>query len=635
MSDVVSKTVSTFERSKDNRVQVRRFKKSASLKLKVSDGNGSIGSTFDASNGVKQSDSFPALEELLECGICLERLSHPRMLPCQHTFCLICLKSHVTSKNLRLAAHNDSFRNQRHLTFDNEVKSMSCPICQKQIPLAEGIASLEKLPKNLYLESLLKVVEKSPSSPKVMENYRCVNCQMVSVQQEQVCQHCMQIFCSVCWNVHLAELNNNLSILMRQLSESEQRLTHKYDNFLTRCETLEEKVDKATKLKIETIKRDERQVLEEIGSIKKEAGVTSDILLNSIGQLKGDIEMRSKEGTNQVTTYLNFHKETSKILDQVGYFGEARITFDPDAFKLEQISEGIYNDEEEPQQQSFSLVTNPFESIDSMTKHYKARSFMPKLVWNKCPRPAGLGISPWDESRLYIAATDSNYVLILDRSRFKLVDRLMHADMICPAGLAFWANKKEVFVSDKWKHWVHVFSSEGEHLRSFTGLKMRSPDGIAIGPNEELVVCDTGNDRILLVDPITGEKLGVIGAQHGITQLNFPTSVTVFGPDIIVADSGNNRVKRYNLKGELLQEIGSFGKNPGQFRSAEVVAVDSKGFILVGDAGNARIQVFTPDGTVVKIFGSKSGFGWVSGLLVTPKLEIITSDNKMRSLKIF
>lgn len=129
-----------------------------------------------------------------------------------------------------------------------------------------------------------------------------------------------------------------------------------------------------------------------------------------------------------------------------------------------------------------------------------------------------------------------------------------------------------------------------------------------MGPNEELVICDTGNDRILLVDPESGEKLGVIGAQNRVTQLNFPTSVAINGPNIIVADSGNNRVryinfacnpdnsvgffqiKTYNLNGDLLQEFGSFGKNPGQFRSAEVVAVDPLGFILVGDAGNARVS---------------------------------------------
>lgn len=47
----------------------------------------------------------------------------------------------------------------------------------------------------------------------------------------------------------------------------------------------------------------------------------------------------------------------------------------------------------------------------------------------------------------------------------------------------------------------------------------------------------------------------------------------------------------FNKDGLLLQEIGAFGRNKGEFRSAEVVAVDCLGFILVGDAGNARIQV--------------------------------------------
>lgn len=75
----------------------------------------------------------------------------------------------------------------------SDIKSMSCPVCQRVVPLNSGFDSLEKLPKNLYLESLLKVVAVSPQSPKAVENFRCVNCQMVSAQQEQVCQHCMQV----------------------------------------------------------------------------------------------------------------------------------------------------------------------------------------------------------------------------------------------------------------------------------------------------------------------------------------------------------------------------------------------------------------------------------------------------------
>lgn len=79
------------------------------------------------------------------------------------------------------------------LTVDAVIKSMICPVCQGAIPLERGLDSLEKLPKNLYLESLLKVVEGSTVAQGPSETYRCVNCQTISKQQEQVCQHCMQV----------------------------------------------------------------------------------------------------------------------------------------------------------------------------------------------------------------------------------------------------------------------------------------------------------------------------------------------------------------------------------------------------------------------------------------------------------
>lgn len=190
---------------------------------------------------------------------------------------------------------------------------------------------------------------------------------------------------------------------------------------------------------------------------------------------------------------------------------------------------------------------------------------------------------------------------------------------------------KEIFVTDKWKHSVHVFSSDGNYLRNGCKVKLQSPEDVVIGPNEELIVCDTGHNRILILDSKTGDVLNIIGKG----TLSIPTSVTISGNNIIVADSGNNRVKVFDLTEGLLREIGTVGSGKGQFRSPEVVAVDCLGFILVGDAGNARIQVFQPDGTFVKILGHKEGFQWISGIHVTSELDIITTDRKARSLRIF
>lgn len=124
------------------------------------------------------------------------------------------------------------------------------------------------------------------------------------------------------------------------------------------------------------------------------------------------------------------------------------------------------------------------------------------------------------------------------------------------------------------------------------------------------------------------------------TELNAPTSIAVTNDRIIILDSGNRRVKVYNKqdKGKIL-EFGSLGHRKGQFRQPEVLAVDPMGFILVGDSGNCRVQVFKPNGQLVRVFGrwgNEAGkFAWISGIHVTKQLDIIVSDPKNHAVNFF
>lgn len=124
------------------------------------------------------------------------------------------------------------------------------------------------------------------------------------------------------------------------------------------------------------------------------------------------------------------------------------------------------------------------------------------------------------------------------------------------------------------------------------------------------------------------------------TEFNGPTAVAVTNDRVIILDSGNRRVKVYNKqdKGKIM-EFGSLGQRKGQFRQPECLAVDPMGFILVGDSGNCRVQVFKPNGQLVRVFGrlgSEPGkFGWISGIYVTKQLDIIVSDTKNHSVNFF
>lgn len=331
------------------------------------------------------------------------------------------------------------------------------------------------------------------------------------------------------------------------------------------------------------------------------------------------------------------HK-SEKIIDEVSRWGETRITFDEEKFILDLADIHNNNDEGPADEGSPENCTSPLEKLDTMVSYYQHQKLSPKLVWNKCPRPAGVAIPPWSNHHLYIAANETKLVLILDRISNKVIGRLIHDEMLCPHSVTFCDKRQEIFVTDKWKHCIHVFSNHGDHKRTLCSRgtgdgKLLSPEGITTTAKGEIVVCDTGNSRVLIINAETGQQIVSMGRTKKKFDLRTPTSVSCWDSKIFIADSGNNRVKIFGLKGEKLFEFGCTGRGEGQFRFPEVLTVDPFGFILVGDAGNARIQVFNPKGKFVKIFNGN--FKWISGLLVSSQMEIVVTDHKSKSVQIF
>ena len=85
-------------------------------------------------------------------------------------------------------------------------------------------------------------------------------------------------------------------------------------------------------------------------------------------------------------------------------------------------------------------------------------------------------------------------------------------------------------------------------------------------------------------------------------QFRQPTDVTWDPQGNIYISDGyvNSRVAKYDKNGDWVKSWGEFGTGPGQFNTPHSIASDAQGNVYVADRGNRRIQVFNPDGNLLR-----------------------------------
>jgi DNA-binding beta-propeller fold protein YncE len=178
----------------------------------------------------------------------------------------------------------------------------------------------------------------------------------------------------------------------------------------------------------------------------------------------------------------------------------------------------------------------------------------------------------------------------------------------------------DVWVADTGHDRVAEFTPAGRLVASF-GLPARlggldQPEGIAVDAAGHVWVADTGLDRVVEFSS-AGRVLAIVGSPgSGRGQLDQPAGLTIspFG-DIWVADQGNNRV----------EEFSAFGRYRASIRvpSPAGVALDQKGNLWVTSAGRGAggtVEEFTPSGRRLRSFGTApTGPGAaVGGIAVGP-----------------
>ncbi|HXC68970.1 MAG TPA: NHL repeat-containing protein [Pyrinomonadaceae bacterium] len=191
-----------------------------------------------------------------------------------------------------------------------------------------------------------------------------------------------------------------------------------------------------------------------------------------------------------------------------------------------------------------------------------------------------------------------------------------------------------------WKAHVTTFAGDGSPL----GLS--DPFGIAVAADGTIYVTDAGeNNRIQKFTP-DGNVTTIAGGVEGFADgdkasFNTPSGIAL-APDgsLIVADTGNNRIRRVTPAGQTSTVAGDGTAgyvdgpaNRAQFNGPIGVAVDVNGNIYVADTYNDRIRLITPDGQVSTVAG-KGTPGFADGdrntaLFDTPCGVVVANDGTL------
>ena len=196
----------------------------------------------------------------------------------------------------------------------------------------------------------------------------------------------------------------------------------------------------------------------------------------------------------------------------------------------------------------------------------------------------------------------------------------------------------KIAITDHDRHCVYIFNKQGNCLRKIDHQKDPSaqflyPGGLEYLNDEEILVTDTGNDRIQQVNVETGtvvKSFGSCGGEKG--EFSSPVDVCLDEQRrIVVTDCGNRRIQVMTLQGETTIMFGDSG--PEKLNNP-TSCIPCENMFLVADGNNDCIKSFDQSGTFLYKFGKLGNqdgqFNWPYGMLLDRSNLLVCDNNNNR-----
>ena len=619
------------------------------------------------------------LVDQLTCSVCLDNYREPRVLPCLHAFCKMCLE--------RLVSRDGT--------------SLTCPNCRRTTRVPQG--GVTTLQSAFYIHHLVDVRD---TLEKVKDaKTACEKCE--ESEAKGYCRNCGKFVCHACINVHkkwkeyssheiatIEEIQSEAAKLLPPKRVTMNCQKHPSEQLKIYCETCEQLVCRDCTVKAhrdhqydlagDCFPKHRDSIMASLEPVKQQLGIVNQAVaemdarsrrLNeqsdtikqdiqtAVDQLHDTLEARKRDLIVQVDQMV---KQTGKTLQsqREGYeLAQTQL-----ASCLEFVEESLRTGSQE---EILSMKEQVVERVNEMKNEFEPRKYQPEpeqmfqfthqhLV-ESCQRFGEVHMRAVCPEKCYATGDRAQRVrrgematltlFTVDKDGRECADRNIPitGELACRSdGTVVHCEVVEkrknsrvlrYLPHSRGQHDLHirvggthirdspmavrvVEEFRGNHVRTIEGLK--EPRHLAITGNGEIVVAEP-NAYCVSVFDCEGHKL----RSFEENKAEYPLGVALCSDNtVLVASRGQyHHVRRFTLDGQFIASVGTRGSGHLQFNVPRSVATSpTNDKVYVCDTYNHRIQVLNSDFTFSSTFGSK---GNNPGQFTRPVDIAVVKDGKI------
>ena len=206
-------------------------------------------------------------------------------------------------------------------------------------------------------------------------------------------------------------------------------------------------------------------------------------------------------------------------------------------------------------------------------------------------------------------------------------------------------NKGYLYVADYTLHCIQKFTMSGQFVRQLGSCgtaegQFRNTSGLVLSQSELLFVCDCGNHRIQV---FRNEQFSYTFGQYGKEPgyFNNPRDLTLNSNEdqLFITDRENNRVQVFTPNGQFLRIFGNFTDIPFKLIRPIGIYYTPDNHLLISSHGNHYVLVFEEDGRFVSAiegtYQGKKRFSNPCGVIMMNNGQIVIASNFTNKLVVF